>query len=131
MVGPRPKLGHSLGDCLIHLLFTTAILLVQPKGYLEPYNQVGLQSPAQPISSIWVGWPRSTLSNWQKPRTTHLMLITEILHIQFHRQFFITYSGFWLVNILLRLFDISSQKRNEKEKNTFLLIKSKKKLLRK
>ena len=43
LVGPRPKLGHSLGDCLIHPLFTTAILLVQPKGYMEPYNQVGLQ----------------------------------------------------------------------------------------
>ena len=52
LVGPRPKLGHSLGDCLIHPLFTTAILLVQPKGYMEPYNQVGLQSPAQPISWI-------------------------------------------------------------------------------
>ena len=55
------------------------------------------------------------------------MLITELLHIQFHKQFLVTYSGFWLVNILLQLFDISSQKRNEKEKNTFLLPKNKKK----
>ena len=59
------------------------------------------------------------------------MLITELLHIQFHRQFQVTYSGVWLVDILFQLFDISSQKRNEKEKNTFLLIKKQEKLLRK
>ena len=58
------------------------------------------------------------------------MLITELLNIQFHRQFLITCSGSGLVNVLLRLFDISSQKRNGKEKNRFLLIKNKKKMLR-
>ena len=85
------------------------------------------QSPAEPTSWILIGWPRSTLSNWQRGRPTHLMLITELLNIQFHRQFLITYSGSGLVNVLLWLFDISSQKRNGKEKNRFLLIKNKKK----
>ena len=38
LVAPRPTLGHSLGDSLIHPMFITAILLVQPKVYLEPCN---------------------------------------------------------------------------------------------
>ena len=59
------------------------------------------------------------------------MLITELLDIQFQIHFLITYSSFLLVNILLQLFDISSQKGNEKERNTSLLIKNKKKMLRK
>ena len=32
------KLGHSLGDSLIHPVFATAVLLVQPKVYLRPCN---------------------------------------------------------------------------------------------
>ena len=49
------------------------------------------------------------------------MLILELLHIQFHWQFLITYSGFWLVNILLQIFDISSQKKKwKREKNIFV-----------
>ena len=52
------------------------------------------------------------------------MLITELLYIPFHWQFLITYSGFWLVNILLQVFDTSSQKRNQ-------LMKNKKKDVRK
>ena len=56
------------------------------------------------------------------------MLITQLLQMQFHRQFLITYSGFLMVNILLQVFDISSQKRIGKEKNRFLLIKNKKKI---
>ena len=59
------------------------------------------------------------------------MLMTELLHIQFHRQFLITFYGIWLVSILLQLFDIPSQKKNEKEKNTSFLIKSENKMLRK
>ena len=31
-VSPRPALGHSLGDSLIHPIFITKTLLVQPKG---------------------------------------------------------------------------------------------------
>ena len=119
-------MGYSLGDSLIQPMVITAILLVQPKGYLEPCNYLGSQSPAEPIKWIWIGWPGSTLGNWQKGRPTHLMAMTELLHIQFQRKFLITYSDFWLVNILLQLFDIWSQKRNEKEKNIFLLIKNKK-----
>ena len=46
-------------------------------------------------------------------------------NIQFHWQFFITYSGFWLVNILLPKFDTSS-KKNEIDKNTNFLMKNKK-----
>ena len=52
LVAPRPTLGHSLGDSLIHPMFITAILLVQPKGYLAPRNQVRSQSPAELISWI-------------------------------------------------------------------------------
>ena len=49
------------------------------------------------------------------------MLITEVLYMQFHRQFLITYPGFWLVNILLQIFDISSQKKKwKREKNIFV-----------
>ena len=59
------------------------------------------------------------------------MLMTELLHIQFHRQFLITFYGIWLVSILLQLFDIPSKKKNEKEKNKSFLIKSKNKMLRK
>ena len=81
-------------------------------------NDNGSQSPAEPISWIWIGWRRPTLGNWQKGRPTHLMLITELLDIQFQIQFLITYSSFLLVNILLQLFDIWSQKGNEKERNT-------------
>ena len=112
-------------------MFIAAILLVQPKGYLEHRNWVGSQCPAEPISWIWIGWPRSTLGNWQKGRPTHLRLITQLLHVQFHIQFLITYSAFWVVNILLWMFDISSEKRNGKEKSRFLLIKNEKKMLRK
>ena len=33
-------------------MFITALLLVQPQGYLEPRNNVGFQSHAEPISWI-------------------------------------------------------------------------------
>ena len=59
------------------------------------------------------------------------MLITELLHIQFHRQFLMTYCGFWLVNILLGLFDTSSQKRNEKEKWNIFINKKQEKIVKK
>ena len=57
------------------------------------------------------------------------------LNLKFHWQFLITYFGFYLINTLLQIFDISSQKRNEKEKKTYLLMKKikekQKKMLRK
>ena len=41
-----------------------------------------------------------------------MQIITVELHlaIQFHRQFLITYSDFWMVNILLRKFGTSAKK---------------------
>ena len=77
-----------------------------------------------------IGWPRSTLGNWQKGRLTDLMLITQLLHIEFHRQFLITILVFeWTVFCYKYL--IFYQKRNRKEKNRFLLIKNKKKNVKK
>ena len=66
-------MGHSLGESLVHPMFITAILLVQPKGYLEPCNWVGSQSPAECISWIWIGWKRSILANWQGGTLTYFI----------------------------------------------------------
>ena len=96
-------------------MFIAAILLVQPKGYLEHRNWVGSQSPAEPISWIWIGWPRSTLGDWQDGILTHLILVTELLHIQFHWKLLITCSDFWLVNSLLQMFH---NKKEIKKRNT-------------
>ena len=63
--------------------------------------------------------PRLTLGNWQRTKSLHLMLIIPLLHIQFHWQFLSSYSVFWLVNILLWKFDISSQKKNWKQQKYF------------
>ena len=41
----------------------------------------------------------------------------DLLFMQFHWQFLIPNSGFWLVNILLRKLDTSSEKRTENKKN--------------
>ena len=54
-----------------------------------------------------------------------LLFLGDLLYIQLHWQFPITYSGFWLVNILLRKFDTSSKKRNENDKSTHFFIENK------
>ena len=82
------------------------------------------QSSAEPISWIWTSWPRPTLGNWEGGRLTHLMLITALLHIQFHWQLVIYYSGFWLVNNLLWKLDISSRKEMKMTKTQFFFMKS-------
>ena len=58
--------------------------------------------------------PRLNLGNSYGGKPPDLMLITTLLHIQFHWQFLSIYSDFWLVNIPLRKFNNSSQKRNDK-----------------
>ena len=46
--------------------------------------------------------------------------------IQFHWQFLITNSGFWLVNMMLWKFDTLSKKRNGNDTNTNFLMKTNK-----
>ena len=96
---------------------TTVILLVQPKGYLEPRNKVQSQSMLSPpvgFESVWTGgWQGGIATNKEDDS------VTELLPIELARQFLIIYSGFSLVNILLQIFAVWSQKRHEKEKNTF------------
>ena len=55
-----------------------------------------------------------------------LLFLGDLLYIQLHWQFPITYSGFWLVNILLRKFDTSSKKEMKMIKTHTFLLKTNK-----
>ena len=55
------------------------------------------------------------------PYTSHMCKV--FIDVQFHRQFLITNSCFWLVDILLRKFDNSSKKK-EKKKKEMKMIKT-------
>ena len=56
------------------------------------------------------------------------MLITALLHKQFHWQFLINYSGFWLVNILLKNFNIHHKKEMKMTETDFFDYKQQQKM---
>ena len=113
IVAPRPlTLGHWQKGSLIHSMLIIALLLAQPKCYLD-------RSQALLGLSVGFEWAdlKPILGNLQKRRITHPMLMAALLHIQFHWQFLIPYSGFWLVNILLQKFDTISKKEMKMKKS--------------
>ena len=59
-------------------------------------------------------------------QTYMLTVLAKVFDIQFHWQFLIIYSNFWLINTLLRKFHTSSEKEMKMIKNTNFLMRKKK-----